>query len=55
MKENIPNKISPEMMTKILREHKEMLTLISDYPENPSQLTDWMSKRKEVLEKVSKK
>ncbi|MBE7413008.1 MAG: hypothetical protein L6Q54_03740 [Leptospiraceae bacterium] len=55
MKENIPNKISPEMLTKILREHKEMLALISNYPENSGDLNDWKTKRLEILEKVQKK
>lgn len=55
MKENSPNKISPEMLTKILREHKDMLALISNYPENSENLTDWKIKRSEVLEKVQKR
>ncbi len=55
MKENSQTRISPEMLTKILREHKDMLALISSYPENSESLNDWKIKRKEVLEKVQKR
>ncbi|MCE9501502.1 MAG: hypothetical protein K8R21_13530 [Leptospira sp.] len=49
------NKISPEMITKILREHNEMLLLLQSFPNDLDHLKDWKKKKENLLEKIVKK
>jgi hypothetical protein len=43
-----------ENITKVLREHSEMYTLLKSFPEKISDLSAWQAKAKEMVVKVSR-
>jgi hypothetical protein len=48
-------KIPHEAVARIIREHAEMVRLLESFPSDIEELPTWLKKRKQLMEKVTRK